>query len=409
MTRMKQYEHFSEEDFITDPYFQDWVFNPDKEKTAFWKNFMNTYPEKKETIAKGRSVLESVSFPEEWPDEDKVESSLNAVLQKMAVANEPVKAVALRPLYKWLSVAAVLLLLMGGGYFLLAPKEQTNVAEKNKGRPFNPLTDLPGGDKATLTLADGRTIVLDSTNNGAVSNEGGVKVIKLDGQLSYAAVSKTFRVLYNTITTPKGGQYQLVLSDGTRVWVNAASSLRFPTAFVGDERSVALTGEGYFEVARNETKPFRVTVGGTDVQVLGTHFNVMAYEDEPLLRATLLEGKVRIKNGNGLALLMPGQQAQINKSGVVAVDKNADTEETVAWKNGLFHFKNADVKTVMRTLARWYNVDVVYQGDVSKKRLTGKFYRNVSISQVLEILNQIGIHCTVAPREGGLQQIIITQ
>lgn len=409
MTSMKQYEQFSEADFITDPYFQDWVFNPDEENMAFWQNVTDAYLEKRETIGKARSVLESVSFTEEWPDDEKVERSLTIALQKMVPKSRTAKVIRVWPLYKWLSVAAVLLLMMGGAYFFLRQKQQSSLAQNGAEMLVNVKPVLPGGDKATLTLSDGRTIALDSTNNGTVSNEGGIKVTKLGGQLSYANENETAQVLYNTITTPKGGQYQLLLSDGTRVWLNAASSLRFPAAFTGNERSVELTGEGYFEVARNEAKPFRVKVNEMEVRVLGTQFNVMAYGDEALLRTTLLEGRVRIKNGNSISLLTPGQQAQINKSGVVAIDKNADTEEAVAWKNGLFHFKNADVETVMRSLSRWYNVAVVYEGKAPQKRLTGKFYRNVSITQVLEILNHTGIHSTIAPDEGGQQKIVIAQ
>ena len=257
---------------------------------------------------------------------------------------------------------------------------------------------LPGGDKAILTLGDGSKIVLDNAQNGALTRQGNTKVIKLDsGQVVYNVTNNHIahekpELIYNTITTPRGGQYQVLLPDGSKVWLNAASSLRFPTSFTDKERTVELTGEAYFEVARNAPKPFNVKVNDIRVEVLGTHFNVMAYADEQVMKTTLLEGAVRVRSGNERSLLKPGQQAQLDAAGQIRTINNADTEEAIAWKEGLLKFNGAGIEAVMRQIARWYDVEIKYEGKRSSYSVSGIVSRNNNVSNVLNILELSGFH-----------------
>jgi transmembrane sensor len=288
------------------------------------------------------------------------------------------------------AAAAILLLVLSTTVFILLTRKSISpVAQQTKkNRIVNDVE--PGGDKAVLTLADGKRVILDTAGNGALTVQGGIKVIKLNGQIVYAPQEGQKEVLYNTITTPRGGQYQLVLADGTKVWLNAESSLRFPTSFAGNERKVELTGEGYFEVAHNEKMPFRVMANDVDVKVLGTHFNINSYRDETAVRTTLVEGRVEIKTNDSHVFLNPGQQGIIeNGDDKIKVDYDVDVEEVVAWKNGLFKFNGANLESIMRQAERWYNVEVVYEGKTNET-FTGGLQRSENISQLLKVLEATG-------------------
>jgi len=249
---------------------------------------------------------------------------------------------------------------------------------------------LPGGEKATLTLADGSTIVLDEAQNGTIAQQGNSKIIKLDGKLSYDPTNKNSReIVYNTISTPKGGQYQLELPDGSKVWLNATSSIHFPTSFTGTTRRIEITGEAYFEIAKNPNMPFIVTVNNSEVQVLGTHFNINAYNDEDNVKTTLLEGSVRFVNDDNINILKPGQQAQLTKDGMTKVVSNVDVDEVVAWKNGMFDFENAGIETVMRQLSRWYDVEIEYKGETDDLFIA-EMPRNIKLSDALKALELTG-------------------
>jgi len=249
---------------------------------------------------------------------------------------------------------------------------------------------VPGGNKATLTLADGSVILLDDAKNGTLAQQGSAKVIKLDGKLLYDLASeRSKQVVYNTISTPKGGQYQLELPDGSLVWLNASSSIHFPTSFIEKERRVEITGEAYFEVAKNADKPFIVSVNNSEVQVLGTHFNINAYNDEEEVRTTLLEGAVKFVDGNNTSLLQPGQQSQLTKDRIVKVVNDVDVNEVVAWKNGLFSFENAGIETIMRQLSRWYDVEIEYKGKTDDI-FVAEMSRNIKLSDVLKALELTG-------------------
>jgi ferric-dicitrate binding protein FerR (iron transport regulator) len=259
----------------------------------------------------------------------------------------------------------------------------------------------PGGRHAVLTLANGQQVILDSARDGVIARQGASRVIKLsNGQLAYRnAVFATApgQVLYNTITTPQGGEYQVTLPDGSRVWLNAASSIRIPTAFVGGIRSVEVTGEAYFEIGEESDKPFVVEMGGAKIEVLGTHFNVNAYPDEGHVKTTLTAGSIKVSKGGVSRILKPGQQADMDrKTGVIAVGE-ANVDEALAWKNGLFYFDNTNIKTIMREISRWYNVEVVYKGDeVDQNTFSGVMSRYGDVEALLKRLELTGtVHFTI--------------
>jgi len=289
----------------------------------------------------------------------------------------------------WAAAIVTGLLLATGLYFLLRPVATMKPVPALAQRYKNDIA--PGGNKAMLTLADGSQIVLDEAKNDTLGKQGSTSIIKLqNGQVLYHATGATAPVTYNTLTTPRGGQYQLTLPDGTQVWLNAASSLRFPTAFTGNNRTVELTGEGYFEVAKAPGKPFLVKANGADITVLGTHFNVMAYTNENALAVTLLEGAVNVGRNGAVKKLLPGQQARISNSNNITVT-GTDVQEAVAWKNGFFIFDRADITTVMRQLERWYDIEVVYEGAPPEMRFGGGMQRSLSLSGILKILEKNGV------------------
>lgn len=265
---------------------------------------------------------------------------------------------------------------------------------------------LPGTNKAILTFDDGSKVILDTSKNGNIAKQGATNILKPEkGQLVYQATeTPNARPMYNTITTPKGGQYQIVLSDGTKVWMNAASSLRFPMVFVGKERKVEMTGEIYFEVAKNAKMPFKVSTNGQEVEVLGTHFNVMAYENEKSIKTTLVEGSVKVSKDNHSTILQPGQQSKVGFSnGIFRTINDVSLEDELAWKEGYFQFNNTSLDMIMRQIERWYDVDVQYIGKVPDEHFTGKLPRNTNLSNVLKILSMSEIQFKI---EG--KKIIIT-
>jgi ferric-dicitrate binding protein FerR (iron transport regulator) len=314
------------------------------------------------------------------------------------IINTPV--IGQRHLWPRIAAAAVIIVLLtAGSYFIFTKRQVKQTAAIETTQEFKNNDVAPGGNKAVLTLANGAQIILDSAGNGALTQQGNTKIIKLDnGQLSYNSLngSQTLpdKVFYNTISTPRGGQYQVVLADGSKVWLNAASSLRFPTSFTGQEREVELTGEGYFEVAHDATKPFKVSVNGIEVRVFGTHFNINAYNDEATIKTTLLEGSVKVGKGSASKVIRPGEQAQIENDGNALNPKimvqAVDVDAAVAWKNGRFIFHGNDIQSVMRQLARWYDIDVNYQGNVTDEEFVGVINRSryENISEILDMLEK---------------------
>lgn len=287
-----------------------------------------------------------------------------------------------------LSAAAILLLVIGAWlYFHHSARLQPQVASK----PAPPKKIAPGGNKATLTLADGSEIQLDDSDKGNIAVQGGIKVIKMDnGVLAYNGKNTTGENMYNTIRTPRGGQYEIMLPDGSRAWLNSASSLRFPASFTGPRREVTLTGQGYFEVTKDKEHPFIVHTTRTDINVLGTSFDIMAYEDEPETNTTLVEGAVTVRDKNGEQTLKPGEQAHLDLTSHSMSIRRPDVEEVIAWKNGKFQFGKSDIRTIMRQIARWYDVEIEYDGDLSGLRLSGVLSRKGDIAELLDALEETG-------------------
>jgi ferric-dicitrate binding protein FerR (iron transport regulator) len=284
-------------------------------------------------------------------------------------------------LFRAAAVAATLILLIAGLYYYRNTRQTRDIVQAPA--PQQPHDIAPGRTRATLTLSNGQTIALDPSSNGILGHDSGVNISNTDSVLTYKGNSDSRSLAFNTLSTAKGEQYSVTLSDGTKVWLNAASILRFPIQFTGEDRRVEVTGEAYFEVARDASKPFFISSGDMHVQVLGTSFNINAYANEPIVRTTLLEGAVRI---NHRVDLSPHQQSRIEKGGDIKVLKDIDVDEVVAWKNGAFSFNNADITTVMRQLERWYDIEVVYEGDKPADVFYGGISRSSTLMEVLKIL-----------------------
>jgi transmembrane sensor len=332
----------------------------------------------------------------EYPDTEKM---LSAIHEKIDAAEPEKRIVALN--WKRLLMAACFMLAIGTAsfFYLREPGigNETTGAKKTQ----LPHDIAPGHNNAILTLGDGSAIVLDNAADGILAEQGTVKVLKLSGQIAYRG--KSNKMVYNTIATSKGNQYQLILADGSSVWLNAASSIRFPVAFTGNERKVEITGEAYFEVAKDVTRPFRVTYITTagdkgEVEVLGTHFNINAYDDEAEIKTTLVEGKVKVRQATGSVHLEPLQEAVFSKTGRHLKVRAADVEETIAWKTGMFEFHDADLESIMRQLSRWYDVEVKFSGTVSGKLYNGSIRRQATLSQVLQILKLAGVNYSLEGR-----------
>lgn len=300
--------------------------------------------------------------------------------------------------------AAAILIFVAAGLIVFNGRKAKTVNQIVKNN--KPAVISPGANKAILTISGGKTIVLDSVANGLLATTRAGRILKTqNGQIIYketslnSTVETVAAVELNTLTTPRGGQYQLVLPDGTKVWLDAASSITYPVVFTGDSRRVKLTGQAYFEVTKNKEKPFYVDVHHFQIKVLGTHFNVSAYDEDPENTTTLLEGAVQIAKNGKTALLRPGQQAAIANGSESIIVSEANINDAMAWKNGYFIFNDDDIRGIMRKVSRWYNVDVDYKGDFSNRHFGGTFYRSKGIDELLNHLERIGkLHFKVSER-----------
>jgi transmembrane sensor len=311
----------------------------------------------------------------------------------------------------YLMAASALLLVVGAGLWW---QGRNKAGVRLPAGPLAAKVDSikPGNNKAVLILEDGSKVQLDSLSKGQLATQGGTEVIQQGGgRVAYVAGEGGPRaqdadtqqtVTYNTIVTPRGGQYKITLPDGTKVWLNAASSLRFPTAFTGKSREVNLSGEGYFEVAQDAGHPFRVKVNQTNVDVLGTRFDIMAYSDEPTMNTSLLQGAVRVEDGGQQALPRPGEEVIFNPGTLTMKVAPVDTDQAVAWKNGLFLFEGVTLDKVMRQLARWYDVKFSIEGNIAY-HYSGGFSRNAQLYDVLRTL-ELGVRARFE-QEGELIKI----
>lgn len=328
-------------------------------------------------------------------NDQELENNREEILRRILLELPGQKKINYRRL---ISIAASVVLILCAGVFFIKQRkshqDQPAIAAKKGNSNL-----LPGGNKATLILSNGNSINLNDTKNGALANEKGIVIHKnAEGRIIYDQAGHTIQEsnVFNTVITPKGGQYQLVLSDGTRVWLNAASTLKYPVTFAGAKREIELSGEAYFEVAHDQHRPFRVISNGQTVEVLGTHFNVNAYPDEKMTRTTLIEGSVKVSAAEMSSQIRPGEQVQF-KNGHLAVTQ-ADIEEAIAWKRGFFYFKDDDIQTVMRQLSRWYDVTVKYEGQISTREFSGQMNKNITAAQLMHILSFEQIHYRIENR-----------
>lgn len=377
--------------------------NPEEFRILIAKYNSNTATAAEKALVE--NWYEQIDGNEVLPETAGLKEDLYSGIKKYITANQqPVQAslktvhvplIKSRKLYPWITTAAVLCIVFSIAILYLKPGTRINQSLTSS-KQINQIS--PGTNKAILTLADGSKISLSDAGNGQLAKQAGVIVTKTKNSgLVYQVIGDDqTSAKYNTISTPRGGQYQLLLADGTKIWLNANSSLTFPTAFPGAARKVTLKGEAYFEVAKDKSKAFFVETGQTQVRVLGTHFNIMAYADESSQQTTLLEGSVELSKGIEKLLLKPGQQARtVSSSGQISVRDLENAEEAIAWKNGYFQFEKSDLHSLMRQISRWYATDVVYEGTMPKKEYSGKIPRSVNVKTLLEMLAYSGIHCHI--------------
>ena len=324
-------------------------------------------------------------------DEDKNSS----IFQKILQSRPPARVISSAPTVNWKKITAVAALIAGlvltTTYFLNRPPKELQSTAKIE-VVFNDVP-APSMSNAVITLSDGTTVSLEDAANGSLAVQGNVTVEKLpNGEIIYQAKATTGPMSYNTLTVPRGSKViTIVLADGSKIWMNSGSSLRYPTAFTGKERRVEMTGEAYFDIAKS-SKPFIVSRAEAAVRVYGTQFNVNAYDEEATIAVTLIEGSVQVSKGTETSMLIPGQQAQVHLDGKIGLIPDADTEAATAWKNGYFQFTGNDIKMVMRQISRWYDVDIHYEGNIPERQFAGQMDRSNSLSKVLRILEESNVH-----------------
>lgn len=322
--------------------------------------------------------------------EDKIFSKISSAIPELQKNVVPMH----RFNWKYAAVAASVLIILGAGLIMQSNNTKKVSALATIEHTDTNDVDAPGANYASITLADGQTVNLNGSADGKLASQGRMEVVKTaDGLIVYKAAAgqegKTIQL--NTLSNPKGSKVVgMVLEDGTKVWLNAGSSLTYPVAFVDNERSVSITGEAYFEVAKNKNKPFRVKRDNMQIEVLGTHFNVNAFTDDPNMKVTLLEGSVKVSSAKASGMLKPGQQAKVSNQDI-RVQSDINLDQVMAWKNGYFSFEKASVAEVMGEIARWYNIDVVYAGQIPDEHFGGDLRRNSKLSSVLRVLEKSGV------------------
>ena len=393
--------------FLESESFQQWVLFPDADNAGHWKEYYHNHPVQQQAMDDARNFILALSFKDEHPAKEITEKSLAQALAKIKVkenAGAPIRKLLPKsriPAFWW-AAAALLPILFSVWFIINYSGNDTKMAEAETS-PQKTYTGIePGTDRATLTLADGSIVLLDTADHQAIMGQQNVKLFNANGKLSYKATAQipgTKEIQFNKISTPRGGQYTIELHDGTKVWLNAASSLRYPTVFTGGNRLVELEGEGYFEVAENATKPFIVKLtDGTEVTVLGTHFNINSYGDENSIKTTLIQGSVLVQQGSQQKKLKPGDQAQTgqNKFNVVHVE---NTDQIVAWKNGYFSFHDEDLQSIMRQLSRWYNVEVSFPEGASDVLFSGELDRSLKLEELLDVFTTMKINYQIENRK----------
>lgn len=382
---------------LHDESFLNYCFGRNDDDVRYWNKWLADHPESEMRIDELRRTVILLGDVSRESLRDKHFEELQ---QKIAASNIiPLITSKKRSIWKPVMAAASVVIILStiAVLFHQAPKpvKSNIIAQKNDIRP--------GSNKAVLTLANGQKITLTDSVNGPIAVQANIKIAKTaKGQIAYelpkGATDDDVAVGYNTIEAPTGGQWQVILPDHSKVWLNAKSSLTYPTYFTGNERKVQLKGEAYFEVAHNGKMPFKVSSREQTVEVLGTHFNIMAYDDDEIMKTTLLEGSVKISNNGYSRILVPGEQAQVSDAGTKVTD-DIDLEDVMAWKNGYFKF-NDSLENVMRKISRWYNIEVKYANNVDPSlRFGGKISRYKNLSSALKIMELTGnIHFKIEGR-----------
>lgn len=352
---------------------------------------------------------------------EELDAALEADMDHEILSLQEEQSGTLKRKFLWprriIAAASVVIALSLGLYFYVAESKQESIIAQLAKNDIS-----SGGNKAFLTFEDGSTINLNDDQAGIIIDKDNIKYN--DGSvISHDVISteakNSVRLLGNTpnsqlaLTTPKGGQYQIILADGTKVWLNSASSLKYPNRFTDKERRVELSGEAYFEVAKNAKAPFTVVSDGQVVEVLGTHFNINSYADELVTKTTLLEGSVRVSAILGSAVkLAPNQQSQFTHSNQAIQVLDLDPSLAIDWKEGYFHFDNLNLEPIMRAVSRWYDVEIVYEGAIPTTKFSGRISRNKDIGQILNLLESTGeVHFKVNSEKGinPERRIIVTK
>ena len=368
----------------------------DQRKTTLWKAFWHGHlddEQVKELKNLSNDEVEA-ELKQRW-DKHSSKNSIFSKRERQEIVDQILMQGRIekqrRPVFLYY-VAASLALLILGYFTLFEPEKEDSIVKIEKSIDLN-----PGKNKAILTLSNGKKITLGTTGNGLLTEDGQAKIYNYEkGALTYIAATETQQILINNITTPRGGQYNLTLSDGTNIWLNAASSLTYPSAFQkGKPRIVELSGEGFFEVRHNAQEPFIVHYGnGLEAVVLGTSFNINTYTDEKATYTTLINGSLSVQGPQEKKdLLMPGQQAIVRQGKTSII--SADIEEIIAWKEGWFLFNRLELQAILRQLSRWYNIDFVITGTIGNKQFSGIVSKSNNISEVLKIMENTGVTFTL--------------
>ncbi|SDK64843.1 FecR family protein [Pedobacter sp. ok626] len=362
-------------------FFQNNYSKDLQQKFFGWLSMPVSMEQKEEAL---KELWESI----ELPFDAAAEASYLKVYERISPAENKVHFLMR---FRWVAAAVIAVVLLGIAFYSFNGSQVLNQLVA-LGKPVKYHIN-PGTNKATLRLADGSTINLDNSAEPSLTNYGNIQIKKnSNGQIIYQVIADStdteFASTYNVFTTPKGGQYEIILADGSKVLLNANSSLTFPTVFSATQRYVVLKGEAYFEIAKNKKKPFKVSANGTEIKVLGTHFNVMAYEDEPELKTTLFEGSVQVGKNNVIKVIKPGQQATTYQNKIEVSKANLD--EVMAWRNGYFIFKDESIESAIRKIARWYDVEIIYKGAIPTNEISGRISRYQNIWDVLKPLEVAG-------------------
>lgn len=370
-------------------YLRDTLTIPEAEELEQWKQESTANREQFNRLVTPDYIRQEVTGLSNADDAIR-QRLAGAGIQLPATAAGAPRVVHLR---QWVAAASILIAAATGMWLWSNRRPQPGNGQQ--AAVTLPVSIPPGKSGAILTLADGSQLVLDSMGNGVISTQTGVTLVLKDSALTYNPAGTTGGTAgYNTMTTPNGRQFQVLLPDGSKVWLNAASSLRYPTAFTGKARKVEVTGEAYFEIAPKAGMPFRINVNNkAEVEVLGTGFNVNAYENESLIRTTLMHGAIKVKKEGQSALLKPGQQASIAAApGSRMHVETVNTDQVAAWRNGLFNFQDAPLQEVMKQLERWYNIKVVYEKKIPDIKFGGELSRNITLEGLLRTLEASEVH-----------------